>query len=84
MGRAAGETYTDFKGIKRVSAGRFAGINLEYKRFKQPRGGWIEIRPIKPSNAYEWAEEWLLKDYLPNALKRTIKRLNISKYLVFK
>lgn len=83
VSRGAGDTYTNFAGKKITPKGR-GGVPLEYKRFRQPRGGWIEIRPIKPSHAYEWAEQWLLKDYLPNAVNRTIKRLNISKYLVFK
>ena len=81
--RGAGDTYTNLAG-KKITPKGIGGVPLENRRFRQPRGGWIEIKPIKPSHAYEWAEQWLLKDYLPNAVKRTIERLDISKYLVLK
>lgn len=83
VSRGAGQRYVNFAGKTIIPKGR-GGIPLEYRRFKQPRGGWIEIRPIRPSHAYEWAQQWFEKSYLPRAINNTLRTLNISKHLIFK
>ena len=73
VSRGAGDTYVNFEGKTITSKGP-GGRPLEYKRFKQAKGGWIEIRPIAPSHAYETAMQWMIIDWLPTAVKNSIKR----------
>lgn len=84
MGRPKGEKYTDLAGNERQGSGFMVGKNIENRIFRQKHGGWIEIKPIKPSHTIETAITWYYVDWLPSAVKRTIKRMNFSKYLTFK
>lgn len=83
VGRGPGE-YTNLFGKKVTSKGKFKGRKLEYRKIPSENGGWVMVKPIKPSHTIETAITWYYVDWLPSAVKRTIKRMNFSKYLTFK
>lgn len=84
MGRKAG-SYTSLTGKTYTTSGSRRGQNIEYQKYiPQHEHGWLEIKPMSPSNSINRAIDWYYSDWLPQAVNNAIKNMNYSKYLEYR
>lgn len=82
VGRPEG-TYTDLFGRVRKTSGVFKGVNIEGKRVSNNTNkNDYYISATHPSYAIQLAEQYLYKQWIPLAYKRTINRLDFAKFLI--
>lgn len=70
-GRPEGEYLNLFRG-KIKSSGKYKGKNLETMK---------KVYLLNPTKAIQTANDFLYKTYIPRALKNTINKVNISKFV---
>lgn len=80
-GRKAGTYKHSLTGKKRTTTGSFAGRNIEGQRVNS-QGRPYYILPSHPSYALQLAQEYMYMQWLPQAYKNTMRRINFAKFLI--